>query len=137
MHVGWLPIDGKRCAKTIHSIFDNASDPDKVTIGLIEQNAPTDDFCIDEYCKTYGKCVLSLTDISLLLAEVLDDSKRRFVLLCLSRIRDTIVVGRLLSSAFLSLLDTISYVVCHCVSASLRCWVWFCRCQVRQEEDYP
>uniref|UniRef100_A0A7S1VEF1 Uncharacterized protein n=1 Tax=Grammatophora oceanica TaxID=210454 RepID=A0A7S1VEF1_9STRA len=43
--------DGKRCADTIKSIFDNASEPDKVVIGLIEENAMDDDFCLDVYCK--------------------------------------------------------------------------------------
>jgi hypothetical protein len=38
--------DGKRCAETIRSIFENAKDPNKVIIGVIEQNSPEDDFCL-------------------------------------------------------------------------------------------
>jgi hypothetical protein len=33
-------IDGERCGDTLQSIFENAKDPDKVIIGLVEQNAP-------------------------------------------------------------------------------------------------
>jgi hypothetical protein len=32
--------DGERCGETLQSIFENAKDPDKVIIGLVEQNAP-------------------------------------------------------------------------------------------------
>ncbi len=32
-------IDGERCGETLQSIFENAKDPDKVIIGLVEQNA--------------------------------------------------------------------------------------------------
>lgn len=46
--------DGKRCAETIRSIFENAKDPDKVIIGVIEQNSPEDDFCLSVYCDHYG-----------------------------------------------------------------------------------
>ena len=46
--------DGKRCAETIRSIFENAKDPDKVIIGVIEQNSPEDDFCLAVYCDHYG-----------------------------------------------------------------------------------
>ena len=47
-------LDGQRCAETIKSIFDNAKDPDKVIIGVIEQNDPADDFCLSAYCEFYG-----------------------------------------------------------------------------------
>jgi hypothetical protein len=33
-------VDGERCGETLQSIFENAKDPDKVIIGLVEQNAP-------------------------------------------------------------------------------------------------
>jgi hypothetical protein len=46
--------DGARCAETIRSIFDNAKEPDKIRIGVIEQNNPDDDFCISTYCEFYG-----------------------------------------------------------------------------------
>lgn len=51
-----LRLDGERCAETIHSIFENAKDPDRIIIGLAEQNAPEDNFCLEEYCKKYGTC---------------------------------------------------------------------------------
>lgn len=52
--------DGKRCAATIKSIFDNAKDPDKVVIGLIEQNTAEDDFCLSVYCSEFGMCANKL-----------------------------------------------------------------------------
>jgi Glycosyltransferase (GlcNAc) len=48
------PTDGKRCADTLQSLFDNAADPDKVIVGIIEQNAPDDRFCLEEYCARMG-----------------------------------------------------------------------------------
>jgi hypothetical protein len=33
-------IDGERCGDTLQSLFENAKDPDKVIVGLIEQNEP-------------------------------------------------------------------------------------------------
>jgi hypothetical protein len=33
-------LDGERCGETLQSIFENAKDPDKVMIGLVEQNSP-------------------------------------------------------------------------------------------------
>ena len=35
-------------------MFENADDPDKVVVGLVEQNAPEDKFCIEVYCTSYG-----------------------------------------------------------------------------------
>lgn len=65
-------LDGKRCAETIKSIFDNAKDPDKVIIGVIEQNDPADDFCLSAYCDFYGTlgsmCVLSFPNSASLTA---------------------------------------------------------------------
>lgn len=39
---------------TLKSLFDNAVNPDKVVVGLVEQSAPEDTFCIEEYCSYYG-----------------------------------------------------------------------------------
>ena len=46
--------DGKRCADTLQSLFDNAADPDNIIVGIIEQNAPEDRFCLEEYCARMG-----------------------------------------------------------------------------------
>lgn len=46
--------DGKRCAETLTSLFENAADPDNIIVGLIEQNAPEDRFCLEEYCASHG-----------------------------------------------------------------------------------
>ena len=50
--------DGERCGKTLQSIFENAKYPDKVVVGVVEQNAVEDEFCLDQYCKAYGKLVV-------------------------------------------------------------------------------
>ena len=47
-------LDGKRCADTLQSLFDNAKDPDNIVVGIIEQNAPEDRFCMEEYCARMG-----------------------------------------------------------------------------------
>ena len=47
--------DGERCGATLKSIFENAVNPDKVYIGLVEQNAPDDNFCIETYCNSYAE----------------------------------------------------------------------------------
>jgi hypothetical protein len=46
--------DGKRCGKTIAQLFEKAKDPNKVFIGLIEQNSETDLFCLEAYCQEHG-----------------------------------------------------------------------------------
>jgi Glycosyltransferase (GlcNAc) len=46
--------DGKRCADTLQSLFDNAKDPGNIIVGIIEQNAPEDRFCLEEYCSRMG-----------------------------------------------------------------------------------
>ena len=46
--------DGKRCADTVQSLFDNAANPDNIIVGVIEQNMPEDRFCIEEYCSRVG-----------------------------------------------------------------------------------
>jgi Glycosyltransferase (GlcNAc) len=48
------PTDGKRCADTLQSLFDNAADPDNVIVGIIEQNAADDRFCMEEFCARMG-----------------------------------------------------------------------------------
>jgi len=55
--------DGKRCAETIRSIFDNAKDPDNVIIGLVEQNDSEDVFCLSAYCDFYGVETIKKTKI--------------------------------------------------------------------------
>lgn len=47
--------DGKRCGETLRSIFETAKDPDKVVVGVIEQNDPEDEFCLSVYCGFYGE----------------------------------------------------------------------------------
>jgi len=46
--------DGTRCANTIKTLFDNASDPSKVFIGIVEQNDPKDIKCLVKYCALNG-----------------------------------------------------------------------------------
>lgn len=48
-------LDGERCAATLKSIFENAKNPDKVVVGLIESVAPDDILCLEAYCKENGK----------------------------------------------------------------------------------
>lgn len=58
-HVNLAITDGERCADTIQSIFDNAKNPDKVSIALVEQVVPDDDFCMEKYCEKYGAKVMA------------------------------------------------------------------------------
>lgn len=59
--VSCLPsTDGERCGDTLYSIFENAKHPDKVIVGLAEQNDPSDAFCLEEYCKRHGMWQSSL-----------------------------------------------------------------------------
>jgi hypothetical protein len=46
--------DGERCAETIKSIFENAKNPDKIMVGLIEEAAPEDKYCLEQYCANQG-----------------------------------------------------------------------------------
>lgn len=50
--------DGKRCAQTLKRLFSSATNPNRVYVGLIEQNDvehPKDDpSCIEEYCALMG-----------------------------------------------------------------------------------
>lgn len=54
-------LDGERCAATLKSIFENAKNPDKVVVGLIESVAPDDTLCLEAYCKEHGKQHLSVS----------------------------------------------------------------------------
>jgi len=46
--------DGVRCANTIKSLFDNAHDPDKITVGLVEHAHEDDVKCLEHYCSLHG-----------------------------------------------------------------------------------
>lgn len=48
-------LDGERCAQTIKSVFENAKNPDKVIVGLIEEAEPNDILCLEQYCLENGK----------------------------------------------------------------------------------
>jgi hypothetical protein len=51
-----LGTDGKRCGATVAELFANAKDPDKIIVGLIEQNFESDDpTCLETYCKDVGQ----------------------------------------------------------------------------------
>jgi hypothetical protein len=47
-------LDGERCGDTLKSIFENAKDPSRVFVGVVEQNQPTDKGCIEQYCNSFG-----------------------------------------------------------------------------------
>ena len=47
--------DGERCGETLKSIFETAKNPDKVFVGVVEQNEQEDSLCIEEYCNAFGK----------------------------------------------------------------------------------
>jgi hypothetical protein len=42
--------DGRRCGETLKSLYGNASDPNKVFVGLVEQNKPQDTACMVQFC---------------------------------------------------------------------------------------
>jgi len=46
--------DGERCATTLKSLFSKAKNPDKLFVGIVEQNDPKDTKCILKYCKLHG-----------------------------------------------------------------------------------
>jgi hypothetical protein len=52
-----MTADGGRCGKTLIDMFAKAKDPDKVFVGLIEQNTEDEMHCIEAYCEELGKCV--------------------------------------------------------------------------------
>jgi hypothetical protein len=55
---GTLETDGERCGRTLKSLFENAKNPGKIFVGLIEQNHADDKFCLEEYCASYGATTL-------------------------------------------------------------------------------
>lgn len=46
--------DGNRCADTIDALFKNAKEPEKIFVGLVEQNKLEDKLCLELYCRKYG-----------------------------------------------------------------------------------
>jgi hypothetical protein len=50
--------DGERCGETLKALFENAKNPDKIFVGLVEQNNAEDKFCMEQYCSSYGKSKL-------------------------------------------------------------------------------
>lgn len=48
-------LDGERCGATLKALFENAANPDKIVVGLVEQNEPEDKFCLEVYCQAFGK----------------------------------------------------------------------------------
>jgi hypothetical protein len=46
--------DGERCGETLKALFENAKNPDKIFVGLVEQNNAEDKFCMEQYCSSYG-----------------------------------------------------------------------------------
>jgi hypothetical protein len=50
-----VTADGARCGRTLIDLFAKAKDPDKVFVGLIEQNTEEETHCIEFYCSELGK----------------------------------------------------------------------------------
>jgi hypothetical protein len=67
--------DGERCAQTLKSIFDNAKNPDKVIVGLIEEVAPEDTFCLEQYCVDNGVSLLKRQPIRADMTKVIVDDE--------------------------------------------------------------
>jgi len=42
------------CHETLRSLFGQAKHPDRVYVGLVQQNAPEDRDCVEEYCEKVG-----------------------------------------------------------------------------------
>ena len=42
--------DGKRCGQTLLNLFEKASEPEQIFVGLVEQNKPEDAKCIRVFC---------------------------------------------------------------------------------------
>lgn len=38
----------------MQALFENAIHPEKIVVGLFEQNAPDDMFCLEQYCSNFG-----------------------------------------------------------------------------------
>lgn len=43
--------DGLRCGKTIFTAYSHADVPERVFVGVVDQREPTDEACLDVYCK--------------------------------------------------------------------------------------
>lgn len=59
--------DGERCGQTLKSLFQNAEHPDKIVVGLAEQNAPDDKFCLEVYCEQYGTFMICFAAVFFLI----------------------------------------------------------------------
>jgi Glycosyltransferase (GlcNAc) len=55
--------DGERCGETLKSLFENAANPDKIRVGLVEQNSPEDKFCLEVYCESFGSHTIRRNEI--------------------------------------------------------------------------
>lgn len=42
--------DGTRCGRSVYSFFTQAAHPDRVRVGVVQQNAPGDPDCIESFC---------------------------------------------------------------------------------------
>ena len=42
--------DGTRCGRSVYSFFTQAAHPDRVRVGVVQQNAPGDPDCVDSFC---------------------------------------------------------------------------------------
>jgi hypothetical protein len=60
-----ISSDGERCGQTLFDLFANAKDPDKVVVGLVEQNyeEADDPYCLEVYCKLHGKVIYTRNEI--------------------------------------------------------------------------
>ena len=45
------------CHETLRSLFTGAAYPERVRVGLVQQNAPEDRDCVEEYCEKVGAAV--------------------------------------------------------------------------------
>lgn len=70
-------VDGERCGETLKSIFENAKDASKVIVGLVENNAPDDAFCLEEYCKSYGSTSLKRSKVRKDVTKIVTNPKDR------------------------------------------------------------
>lgn len=46
--------DGARCGRTLHGLFANASNPNRVYVAILQQHAPEDVSCVDAYRANYS-----------------------------------------------------------------------------------
>ena len=42
--------DGTRCGNTLYTIFSMASDPYRITVGVVDQRMDDEEGCLEEYC---------------------------------------------------------------------------------------